>query len=589
MKRVFFLLVFIVSNAHGFDYLEHSFFTDSASYEAQLILKNKIQSKRDLAKYYALAIYCPRNWKNDYCRDDYKVAQALINIPEEFKPFSESHSLSLGDISALPDHTDKFGAVKNVPALNKEGLLTIVLDWMLEDEGEADGYVEDVAEDACETDGLVSWEQVKKNQTKKPYIYEDYFKMGARAQIKKGPSDPAGAYSFDNPQYLDMVLKNHHHFGEKAYQTWLGLHQAAIDFSMQSCEELLYHDESCNTFYKQIKKRIELWHKHADPSIKVPLKKIDQNLLSLTFSSLVGLTFEGLAIHFLQDNLAGGHIRTNREALNLEDARYYHDEDGKHGVLAEFTNKKKRTKYISYGDGFLLGKGAGEKIECPNKKTNDKRAISNCHLHKHRTLLQGSTKDSILHWASEGKTIGEYLPTESVKVAGSSINPVSTTISGGTLPTPRPDFSYQSVSISSASDQSTKDLQLGARLNFLSSLGSNAGWLTSFNYGLYQTQGENLRQYHTEFSFGFHWRWAARFLLNAAPYVQAGRKIAGGNKFTEIALGPRLGMTFLPEGWIRLPLDVTLSWKRPYSVYKSNDSYSQHGQWIEISIGLSFM
>lgn len=604
MKKIlyyFFLFLYLTlistRSTLAFDYLEHSYFTDKACYKTQVALIEKGLNRDILPIYLALALYCPSSWKRNYCDKGYKIVEGNINALSSKPENSGDYSLTLGDISALPDHTDHYGALKNIPNLKKEGLLSQVLEWISEEESDADGFIEDIAEDACETDELTSWKEVEQSlqQFQNQKINQSYFKTGARGEILQGPSDPPGKYSFDNPQYLDMILKNHHHFGEKAYQTWLGLHQAAIDLSQKSCQEILISEHSCSDFYSFLKRRINRWKKMSSPKLVLPVEKylqsLDESTLDKVFSSLVGLTFEGLGLHFLQDNMAGGHIRTNREALNLEDARYYHDLDGKVGVLAQFITNKKVIPFWAYGDGFLLGKGAGEKFNCPSKKTKSKHEITQCLLQYQRGLLFKTTTASLLHFATQGKLIAPYLSMGSVILA-SDTNKKSN-LPPGTLPLPRPEFSYQSVGIEGGINNKGDILQNGVNLKFLSALGQNANWLTSYNFNLIQSYGDkngkSFQRFHTGFSFGFHWRWAARFLINTAPHIQLGKTKLGSEKNTSIKIGPQIGITLLPEGWIRLPLDISLNWKLPFTVYKSNKNLISNQQWFTISIGFAFM
>jgi len=587
----------------SFDYLEHSYFTDKACWQTQLQLASSLNTPREIANYLALAIYCPINWDKNYCHGDYKMAQGLINSLDEHPIESHLHSLTLGDISALPDHTDRFGHVANLPLANRPGVLSKILDWLVDDKSDADGFIGDVAEDACETAELTSWKSVESDLRKfsKIHLYREYFQVGNRSQIQKGPSDPAGAYSFDNPQYLDLVLKNHHHFGARAYRTWLGLHKVAIEMTERKCESLLVHEKSCSEIAKLIKKKLLLWSKTADARLVDPIRKklpdLELPLLMQTLSSFIGLTFEGFGIHFLQDNLAGGHIRTNRSSHNLEDARYYHDLDGEIGLQAEFTGTKNISPYMAYGDGYILGKGAGLHRPCrPGLRSSNPKEVTNCLLAYQRGLILQTTKASLLHWASGGKTYDDYLATQKVSLPGTPRARPTPQLAAGNLPLPKPDFSYQSLLLSTAKDNSGELLQNGIKLVFLSSLGDETQWLTSYNYGLFQSRGEiqnqHFQQLHGEFSYSFHWRWAARFLINAAPYLQFGSKNLGNSKSTIATLGPRFGITFLPEGWIRMPLDITLEWKVPYNIFESNHKTKTDGvgkSWVELSIGLSFM
>ena len=159
------------------------------------------------------------------------------------------------------------------------------------------------------------------------------------------------------------MLNNQHHFGEEAYGSWTGYHATSLALSNRPCEELLSLDEdqledlaeglsqyesldwddlepetrrakSCALVAERIGERVDYWLKSAEPSLTRPISAItrgpiakDPMLMRATVSALLGLVYEGAGLHFLQDNLAGGHLRVDRAAHGLGIARHLHDTD----------------------------------------------------------------------------------------------------------------------------------------------------------------------------------------------------------------------------------------------------------------------
>ena len=162
----------------------------------------------------------------------------------------------------------------------------------------------------------------------------------------------------------------------------------------------------------------------------------------------------------------------------------------------------------------------------------------------------------------------------------------------GAIPVPPPPFSYESLLFSSSISTFGQRAQLGMRLVMLSELGSRANWMTSYNIGVLTTLGKNgLDQVLSEFSYVFHFRWAARFLINAGTFIQNGlQRIEGPSSFFS-AIGPTLGVSVLPEGWLKIPLELTLSYRAPIRYYDSlrGFEFKPTDQWIEFNIGLAFM
>ncbi|MFN7135650.1 MAG: hypothetical protein ACK4N5_26495, partial [Myxococcales bacterium] len=188
------------------------------------------------------------------------------------------------------------------------------------------------------------------------------------------------------------------------------------------------------------------------------------------------------------------------------------------------------------------------------------------------------------------------LPTRAPLAAGHAAGgDAPRTLAPGTLPVPPPPFSYQSLLFSTSHDASGGPPQLGLRTVFLSQLGSRANWMTSYHVGLLTTLGRGERaQLVTEFSYMFHWRWAARFLLNAGPFAFGGLRGLGEGVSPFAGVGPNVGASVLPEGWIRLPLEVSLSYRLPLTLLDARHGFSSKGirieaHWIELGLGLAFM
>ena len=240
-------VVLYAGPAPGFDYVEHSFTTDAACDVAQRELAREaggaISDERLAARYLALSLMCPATWDRPYCERGYKQLEGSVNLLEEPPAQSGDHAITLGDFSALPDHLASWGAVRGVPQAASEGLTTRTLRWLART-GDAGGVVSDVAEDGCETRVPLRWdllyaEMREQSSAQAVGTGEQRLSPLARAPVRKVVSDPAGAYSFDNPQYLDLVLHNHGHFGAEAHGHWRGFHATARDLSEAACEEVL--------------------------------------------------------------------------------------------------------------------------------------------------------------------------------------------------------------------------------------------------------------------------------------------------------------------------------------------------------------
>ena len=94
---------------------------------------------------------CPLKLGKDYCKADYKQAHSAISRLGAPPAVSRDHSLTLGDIAALPDHLSAFGAFKGLQGAESPGLITEILRLLGPDADEPKTVISDVAEDACET------------------------------------------------------------------------------------------------------------------------------------------------------------------------------------------------------------------------------------------------------------------------------------------------------------------------------------------------------------------------------------------------------------------------------------------------------
>ena len=654
MMRLVSVLLLLLSLAPGsaraFDYLEHSFFTDRACQSAQETLKRELLSSDHsaplLPRYLALGLVCPLQPVKYYCSNDYKQAHSALSRLSEPPATSRDHSLTLGDIAALPDHLSAFGALRTLDGAERPGLITEVLRLLEPGADEPRALIRDVAEDACETDGKVAWDEVEYDiatsirRLRQPETPPQMAPGSWQAPIR-GPSDPAGLYSFDNPHYLDLVLNNQHHFGEEAYGSWTGYHATSLALSKRPCEELLSLDEdqledlaeglsqyesldwddlesetrrdkSCALVAERIGERVDYWLKSADPSLTRPIGAItrgpiakDPMLMRATVSALLGLVYEGAGLHFLQDNLAGGHLRVDRAAHGLGMARHLHDTDGRRGVIADLSLSMGIQAAVLFGDSYLLG-NAGEVApsDCSAPSAQEPALQTACHLQKQRALIVEQSAASLIHWATGGPSLEDLdCTTPENRLCHLSIEPVRASQSivepRGTLPLSPPRFAFQSLATSLSMDAAGRGTQSGLRLVFLSALGQEAGWMTSYHFGFMQTtrpfnDAFNGNEFLTEFSFMFHWRWAARFLINAGVYTYGGFQGLGEDVSVLWGLGPNVGMTLLPEGWTKIPLEFTFSYRFPLTLLNSRyglttEAIRGEAHWLELAIGLAFM
>ncbi len=629
-------LLLVAAPAQAFDYLEHSYLSDRACREAQRKLARVLKPGDDslAARYLALSLTCPEAWDRPYCLDGYKQVEGGLNRLEAPPAESGDHSITLGDFAALPDHLATFGAVRGLPQAAREGLTTRVLEW-LATEGDAGGVISDVAEDACETPESIGWGWLEP-LFREPTSPELPSSPLVRAPAKKVVSDPAGPYSFDNPQYLDLVLQNHSHFGPEAYRTWSGFHATARDLARTPCEQVIPHDadlfenladdlagfeeidwddlseleleqKGCALVAERIRLRVVEWGRRASPELSEPVRSQIARLAaapsperdalaSSLVMPLIGLVFEGAGLHFLQDGLSGGHVRLQRLAYELQDSRYHHDADSANGVPARVSTATGSEELVLFGDGYVLATPTPDASCDEDPAGLAPEQVTHCLILRQRKLLLTTTTASLLHWAEtpDDGYVRRHLPV----VAPGQPAPADAAtaqIERGALPTPPPLFSYQSFLFSTSLDATGGPPQVGVRTVFLTELDARANWMTSYHFGLLTRLAQpDQAELTTEFSFMFHWRYAARFLINAGPYAFLG---AGG--FDErvtpfFGVGPNIGVSVLPEGWIRLPLEISLSYRVPFRLLDASLPLDQQrvridAHWVELAVGLAFM
>lgn len=637
--------------ASAFDYLEHSFFTDRACQRAQEALQRELISSNYAAsvlpRYLALGLVCPLKPGGLYCRDGYKEAHSAISRLEAPPAQSKDHSLTLGDIASLPDHLSSFGSVRHLQGAEKPGLVSEILRLLEPEADEPKAVIRDVAEDACETGDKVAWTEVEQDiRDGRAQVLTSpdpsALAPGSWAAPVRGPSDPAGRYSFDNPHYLDLVLNNHHHFGEEAYASWAGYHAAGLALASRRCEDLLSlrdgqledlaegiqsfeelewdelssedrQTKGCSLVAQRLGERVDHWLQFASPSLTRPIGAVtrgplsqDETLMRATFSALIGLVYEGVGLHYLQDNVAGGHLRVDRAAHGLGMSRHLHDTDGQRGVVADLTLVSGKQSAVLFGDSYLLGNvGVRPPSDCAIAHASSPMSQTACHLQKQRALVVEQSAGSLIHWALGGPSLNNPSCDGSAEASLCTLSIAPVKASGslqetrGSLPLSPPRFAFQSLATSLSMDAAGRGTQSGLRLVFLSALGQEAGWMTSYHFGFLQTsrpyndafKGD---EFLTEFSFMFHWRWAARFLVNAGVYTFGGFQGLGQDVSVVWGLGPNVGMTLLPEGWTKIPLEFSFSYRFPVTLLNSRYGLSSEAirgdaHWLELSIGLAFM
>lgn len=642
--------------AAAFDYLEHSYFGDRACGVAQEVLGARIRagraSKAEVDRYLALAVVCPNRQTVNYCADEVKQAEANLNrlaAPGQL-------AATFGDFAALPDHVSRFGPVRGMPAPAADaGLLATAFAWISSEPEALDGIIGDVAENACESEPT-PWARVETDVT--AYLAdlragggksEDpaHFSPLTRAEVPRGPRDPAGVYSFDNPHFLDLVLNDRNHFGERAFGTWLGFHSTAVDLAGKRCEEINGFDDDdledmaeglpsfadvdwdalepaalraqgCAVLAERIRLRLADWRKRAAPAAVAPVAAVlDQYAAAGTAAldpvvvGVMALVFEGSGLHYLQDGLSAGHLRTTDSQRALENRRFEHDFDNRHGITARTPTAAGENVFLAYGDSYLLAQALTESPDCAAPATPE--AVSDCMIRRQRGILVAASTASVLDWALGGPMYGDVaafckqegeeariicrsLPLGSTRAAGyQETARADSRLIATPLAVPPPPFTYQSFTMTASMDAAGSANQIGLDMAFYSAIGKDAGWLSSYRYGLRMAEGErDARRFSSDFGYGFHYRWSARFLLDYEPFVYAGFRGVAPEREFEMGIGPKVGFTALPEGWVKIPLEIGFSYRLPIRMLDSEkgllgDAIDIEAHWLQVTLGLAFM
>lgn len=642
--------------ATAFDYLEHSYFGDRACGVAQDVLAARIRAgragKAEIDRYLALAVVCPNRRPENYCAAGVKQAEANLTRRAE----AGELAATFGDFAALPDHVSRFGPVNGMPPpASEDGLLATAFAWLSAEPEELGGIIGDVAENACESEPT-PWARVETDVT--AYLTElrgdgpppenpAHFSPLARAEVPRGPRDPAGVYSFDNPHFLDLVLNDRNHFGERAFGTWLGFHSTAVDLAGRTCAQVngfdddaledmadglpafadvawdelepdVLRERGCAVLAERIRMRLADWRERADPAAVAPVAEVLAQYAASPTRSLDGvvvgvmaLVFEGSGLHYLQDGLSAGHLRTTDSQRALENRRFEHDFDNRHGITARTPTAKGENLFLAYGDSYLLAQPLTPAPDCAAPKTPEE--VSDCMIRRQRGILVGASSASVLDWSLGGPMYGDVaafclgddeeariicrsLPLGSTRAAGyQETARTDSRLIATPLAVPPPPYTYQSFTMTASLDAAGSANQLGLDMAFYSAIGKDAGWLTSYRYGLRMAEGErDARRFATDFAYGFHYRWAARFLLDYEPFVYAGFRGVAPDREFEMGIGPKVGFTALPEGWVKIPLEIGFSYRLPIRLLSSDkglfgDAIDIEAHWLQVTLGLAFM
>jgi hypothetical protein len=328
---------------------------------------------------------------------------------------------------------------------------------------------------------------------------------------------------------------------------------------------------------------------------------------------MTGLIFESIGLHYLQDSIAGGHVRIDRSAHELSMARYLHNEDGRNGVVTSLQTRAGKRQFVAFGDGFLLTPPTDRPAaKCDWKTLSTKQELSSCLVRNHRRMMVKLTEASLSDWVLGGslyrpepkcehsplhRTVCSQLPTVAPMATGlDSVSGDALLLQHGTLPQPPPPYSYESLSVSLSLDATGQATQMGLNMRFLDEMGQMAQWMHSWDISLLSTaRRNNSEEAVLSLAHLFHWRISARFLANMGPFFHSGLRGFGDDVSYFMGLGAYGGLTVLPEGWTKIPLDVSLNYRAPMTLFDtrfrgfSTDAIRLEGHWIEISLGLAFL
>lgn len=649
------LLLGLLRPAAAFVYFEHAWFSDRGCRVAQHAVAEALTDDGRRARYLALALVCPERTPTRYCADGRKFAQSQLN---RLDGTLTDHAVTFGDFSGLADHVSRFGPVRGLARLGDDGLIGEVWRWFAEDPGDPGGVVGDIAEEGCEHEVAVPWAQAHRDvarmltvveaEQRLPSLSVDWLAGRRRTRPRLGPDDPDALYSFDNPHFLDLQLSNHTHFGLKAYQSWLGLHGAAVDVGQATCAEVVGLDADaladlddadtvdwdalapnarraagCRLLRGLVRARLLRWAKRADPALVAPVAARlqalaapagDDALLDQVVAALHGALIEGVALHYLEDGFAGGHARTDRSAQGLAASRYTHDLDGDDGLAVVVQTRAGAASLVAYGDRRMFGPELAEDARCDSLDGADRATVTTCLLRHQRGLVTTVVAASVADWVAGGRFYGapaddpratpgcaqpdaldrficRGLPIAPPAVLPAEDHPTATWLAPGDLPVPPAPFDYEALLGTTSIDLSGGSPQAGARLVLLTELGSSGHWMRSHDVGLNATLGDGADdRMVVEYAHRFHWRWAARFLVDAGPYVFIGASHLATDAALTTGVGPTAGLTFLPEGWTKIPLQLSFDYRAPLRLL-TGAGYAPRvmGHFLEIGLGFAFM
>ena len=400
-----------------------------------------------------------------------------------------------------------------------------------------------------------------------------------------------------------------------------------------------YKRDSCWLLRELLRSRLASWRQSADQRLTQPVSPLLAELERGTLSPesreildslavhVVALVFEGTSGHFMQDALSGGHVRTEHNGRALGTTRRYHDIDSKNGVVVTLGSREGRHDFLAFGDTYLLGDVKPKQpqisvAQCEKEEPRSKLTapqVTSCLLGYQRGMVTAAYAASIVDWGLGGimynskSALGKNSLAPSCPTGGGAysfvcaflplqpIGPPATFTGNNTgylaregLPPTPPPVDFQSLRIESSLDAAGYGTQIGARLEFLIPFVRRAGdWLYSYDFGFLLTLGDPGRQQLVhEFAFTFHYRLATRLLINAGPLTYVG--FEGFSSQTNFFFGTGLGagVTMLPEGWTKIPLELTLSYRAPWRFVDTNrglDGQKMEGHWVGLSVGLAFL
>ncbi len=552
--------------AAAFVYLEHAWFTDRGCHAALDRLAQDPRLGTDdalTARYLALAVLCPTQPMQAYCKGDQKQPTSLLHVLGEAPDDANTPPVTMGDLSALVDHISRFGPVRNLPRAARDGLLARVAEWLFIDDGAVGGVVSDVAEEQCEAADGVAWAAVEGDvvaalRSPPGPLPAALLAPLARLDAPLGPTDPDGLFTFDNPHYLDLVERNHAHFGAAAHGHWAGYHAAAGAIAERACEVAVALDDDdlderadeaeqrggtgCAVVGDRLVARLAQWQAQAPGRWTRPVAEAigalqlerRPGLRAALPSALFGAVFEAAGQHYLQDTFAGGHIRVDRGALGLQESRYDHNRDGAHGVLAWLATGARGHAFVAYGDGRLLGPraAAGPHACVPGAPPE---VVTDCLVRHQRGLVALASTASFVDWAlgvplqrrpaaaCAARPALEafacaHLPTAPMRADGTATPPpAAPQWIPGSLPNPPPSFDFEDLGTAVGIDPAGGENRLALRLKLFTPIDRWGDWARSHQVEV----AARRRRWELGYGHLFHLRLAARVLLDGGLFQSA--------------------------------------------------------------------